>query len=88
MSIVDDMKKLAREAAQEVSMARMEEYDCSIADYEKIYLQGANDARKFMVMMGRSMANEIPRDCGVFEMGQADGIRWLCDRIESFGGDE
>lgn len=84
MSIKSDLEEAAREAAQMVSMARMEQYDCSIADYEKIYLEGANEARRFILQMGRSMANEIPSDCGVFEMGQADGIRWLCDRIAAF----
>jgi len=82
VSIKSDLEKLAMDAAQLASMARMENYDCSIADYERIYLEGANEARKFIVKMGRSMANEFPTDCGVFEMGQADGIRWLCDRIE------
>lgn len=84
MSIKSDLEEAAREAAQMVSMARMEQYDCSIADYEKIYLEGANEARRFILQMGRNMANEIPSDCGVFEMGQADGIRWLCDRIAAF----
>lgn len=82
-----DLEEMAREAAQMQSMARMENYDCSIADYEKIYLEGANEARRFIIRMGRAMANEIPNDCGVFEMGQADGIRWLCDRIAAFEED-
>lgn len=87
MSIKSDLEEAAREAAQTVSLARMDEYDCSIADYERIYLEGANEARKFIIRMGRAMANEIPSDAGVFEMGQADGIRWLCDRIAAFEED-
>lgn len=82
MSVKSDLEKLAMDAAQLAGMSRMEGYDCSIADYERIYLEGANEARKFIVKMGRAMAAEFPDNIGVFEMGQADGIRWLCDRIE------
>lgn len=68
--------------------AKMEEYDCSIADYERIYLEGANEARKFIIKMGMQMAEEIPTSASVFEQGQADGIRWLCDVIKDFGGEQ
>lgn len=77
MSIKTEMEKIVMEAF-------MEDHDCSIADYEKIYLDGANEARRFIISMGRAMADGIPTDCGIFEMGQADGIRWFCDRIAEF----
>lgn len=64
------------------ALARMDGMECTISEYDEVYSKGAKEAKKFIIQIATQMADQIPTTQSVFEAGQADGIRWLIDRLK------